>query len=106
MSGFGVGSGGILESILDALIGRLITDSGVWAYVDPISTSDTVDIPGAPARGLMVLTNGNVTYEVLKSDGVTRFVIGPIAYTAKEIIPAAVYRVHTTGTTASVVAGF
>lgn len=95
-----------LSSLVTILEGRLLTDSGVWAYLDPITTSDSVDLPNAPARGILVLTSGNITFEAMRSDGVTRYTVGPIAYTAKDVIPIAVYRVHATGTTATVAAGF
>ena len=95
-----------LASILAAFAGRLLTDAGPWAYGDPVTPSDTVDIPNSPARGLRIVAAGVVKYEIMRSDGVTRYQVTE-TFAAGSVLPFAVYRVYATGTTStSVLAGF
>lgn len=84
---------------------RALTDAGVWAFADPVTPSNTVDIPNGPARGLYVAVAGDVKFEFLTSDGVTKSTL-TMTFAAKDVIPFAVTRVYATGTTATVVAGF
>lgn len=95
-----------LASILAAFASRLLTDGGPWAYGDPVTPSDTVDIPNGPARGLRVVTAGVVKYEIMKSDGVTRYQVTE-TFAAGAVLPFAVYRVYATVTTSTLIlAGF
>lgn len=84
---------------------RKLTDAGVWAFADPVTPADGTDLTNAPARGLWVSVAGDVKFEFLRSDGVTRSSL-TMTFAAKDVIPFAVYRVYATGTTATVVAGF
>lgn len=84
---------------------RKLTDAGVWAYGDIVVPSDSTDLTNAPARGLYVVVAGDVKFEFLRSDGVTRANV-TMTYAAKDKIEFAVYRVYATGTTATVLAGF
>lgn len=95
-----------LASILAAFTTRLLTDGGPWAYGDPVTPSNTIDIPNGPARGLRIVTAGDVKYEITKSDGTTRYQVTE-TFAAGAVLPFAVYRVYATGTTSTLIlAGF
>lgn len=88
--------------------GRQLTDAGVWAYGDIVVPSDGTDLTNAPARGLYVVTAGDIKFAIVASDGTTRVPI-TMTFAAKDVVPFAVYRVYATGTTVAaggIVAGF
>lgn len=94
-----------LDALIAALTARLLTDGGPWAYADPVTPSDVADLPNMPARGLRVITAGTVKYEMLRSDGTTRYAVTE-TLAAGAVVPAAVYKVWSTGTSATLYAGF
>jgi hypothetical protein len=98
-------SDALLTAIAATLASRLLTDGGPWAYADPVTPSDTVDLPNMPARGLRAITAGTVKYEMLRSDGATRYAVTE-TLAAGAVLPVAVYRVYATGTSATLFAGF
>lgn len=87
---------------------RKLTDAGVWAYGDIVVPSDGTDLTNAPARGLYVVTAGDIKFAIVASDGTTRVPI-TMTFAAKDVVPFAVWRVYATGTTVAaggIVAGF
>lgn len=95
----------ILQTIAKYLSRRLLTDAGVFAFLDEVTPNDSGDIPNGPARGLLVKTAGTLTVELMSSDEVTRTTL-VLDVVAKDILPLAVYRVMSTGTSAVVYAGW
>lgn len=83
---------------------RLATDAGVGAYVDAVTPDDNVDIPNGPPRALLVTAAGNIALQCLSSDLTTRVNLPVLAVDVWQVIPFAVYRVKSTGTTATVYA--
>ncbi len=96
----GVATQVTLAAILARLGQRLLTDAGVWAYGDPITPSDSLDLTNKPARGIYVAVAGTVKFEVLGADAARHVIEGMFA--ANSVIPFAVYKVWLTGTSATV----
>ncbi len=93
-----------LTTVLARLNERLLTGSDPWAYGRPVTPSDDDDLPDAPARGIRILTSGTVKYELLDPNGVDRQPFTE-TFAAKDIIPAGVYKVYQTDTTATMYMG-
>jgi len=98
--GTGTGQGTSAESTSVVLANdqRLPTDAGVYVAGDNPVAFDA-DIPNAPARGAIVLADGNVEFETVKFDLVTRKVIIMVGLKANDPIPFAIYRINSAGTT-------
>lgn len=75
--------------------------AGPFLYMEAVAPSNSVDLPGGVARGLMVFATGDVVW--LDAKGNEHALAG---LTAGAVIPCSVRRVKSTGTTATVKAGY